>query len=167
MGLQEGIGGFICKPFSEKGILQILDKLQKETQPGSFRIVQEPKPFLFVPEKELLPFVKLVHGNTEALTEAIQGREPEKSFRQDTEDEEEAVAGIRDDHIWKDGMGVAAAFTDQPEDSDFQHYPFPMDKVDDVASVVSMNAAVGGRTADRAGFLFRAEGTHVGIKQNF
>lgn len=76
MGLQEGIGGFICKPFDEKGILQTHDKLQKEIQPGSFRIVQDPKPFLFVPEKEQLPFVKLVHGNAEALTEALQGREP-------------------------------------------------------------------------------------------
>ena len=64
-------------------------------------------------------------------------------------------------------MGVATAFTDQPEDSDFQQYPFPMDKVDDAASVVRMNPVVGGRTADGAGLLFRAEGIHVGIKQNF
>lgn len=64
-------------------------------------------------------------------------------------------------------MGVAAAFTDQPEDSDFQYNPFPMDKVDDTASVVSMNTAVGGRTTDGTGLPFRAERSHVGIKQNF
>lgn len=35
------------------------------------------------------------------------------------EDEKQAVAGIRDDKIRKDGVGMSAAFTEYPEDTEF------------------------------------------------
>ena len=92
---------------------------------------------------------------------------PEERFAQDTEDKEQAVAGIRDDHVRKDGMGVPAAFTDQPKDSDLQCDGFSMDKVDDAATVVSVDPAVGRGSADGAGLPLRAERIHVGIKQSF
>ena len=57
----------------------------------------------------------------------------QESFRQDTEDKKEAITGIGDDHIREDGMGVPAAFADQPEDRDFLYNGLPMDKIDDAA----------------------------------
>lgn len=62
----------------------------------------------------------------------------EKSLSQDTQDKEKAIAGIGDNQIREDSMGVPAAITDQSEDSDFLHNGFPMDKVDDAAAIVSM-----------------------------
>ena len=115
-------------------------------------------------EKELFPFVKLVPGNTEAFTEALNGRTMEKSLSQDTQDKEKAIAGIGDNQIREDSMGVPAAITDQPEDSDFLHNGFPMDKVDDAVAIVSMDPAAQGGTADGAGFPLGPEGIHVGIK---
>ena len=42
-----------------------------------------------------------------------------------------------------------------------------MDKIDDTASIVRMDMAVAGGTAEGAGLPFRAEGSHVGLEQNF
>lgn len=80
---------------------------------------QHPEPFLFVLEKDLFPFIELVPGNAEAFTEGLNGRAVQESFRQDTEDKKEAITGIGDNHIREDGMGVRAAFADQPKDRDF------------------------------------------------
>lgn len=88
----------------------------------------------------------------------------EKSLSQDTQDKEKAIAGIGDNQIREDSMGVPAAITDQPEDSDFLHNGFPLDKVDDAAAIVSMDPAAQGGTADGAGFPLGPEGIHVGIK---
>ena len=42
-----------------------------------------------------------------------------------------------------------------------------MDKIDDAAAIVSMDMAVAGGTADRAGLPFGTEGSHIGLEQNF
>jgi hypothetical protein len=167
VGLQEGIGGFIRKAVGEKGILRQPDNSQKEIQSGSFGVFQHPKPFLFMLRKDLFPFIELVPGNAEAFTEVLNGRTAQESFRQDTEDKKEAIAGIGDNHIREDGMGVPAAFADQPEDRDFLCDGFPMDKIDDAAAIVRMDMAVAGGTADGAGLPFGAERSHIGLEQNF
>ena len=167
VGLQEGISGFIRKVAGEKGILRQPDNPKEEIQPGGFRVFQHPEPFLFVLGKDLFPFIELVPGNAEAFTEGLNGRTVQESFRQDTEDKKEAITGIGDDHIREDGMGVPAAFADQPEDRDFLYNGFPMDKIDDAAAIVRMDMAVAGGTADGAGLPFGAERSHIGLEQNF
>ena len=167
VGLQEGISGFIRKVAGEKGILRQADNPQEEIQPGSFGVFQHPKPFLLMLGKELFPFIKLIPGNAEAFTESLNGRTAEERFCQDTKDEEKAIARIRDEQIREDGMGVPAAFADQPEDCDFLYDGLPMDKIDNAAAIVSMDMAVAGGTADRAGLPFGTEGSHIGLEQNF
>ena len=112
-------------------------------------------------------FIELVPGNAEAFTEGLDGRTVQESFRQDTEDKKEAITGIGDDHIREDGMGMPAAYADQPEDRDFLCDGFPMDKIDDAAAIVSMDMAVSGGIADGAGLPFGAERSHIGLEQNF
>lgn len=167
VGLEEGISGFIRKTAGEKGILRQPGNPKEEIQPGGFRVFQHPEPFLFVLGKDLFPFIELVPGNAEAFTEGLNGRTAQESFRQDTEDKKEAITGIGDDHIREDGMGMPAAYADQPEDRDFLCDGFPMDKIDDAAAIVSMDMAVAGGTADRAGLPFGTEGSHIGLEQNF
>ena len=167
VGLEEGIRGFIRKTAGEKGILRQPGNPKEEIQPGGFRVFQHPEPFLFVLGKDLVPFIELVPGNAEAFTEGLNGRTAQESFCQDTEDEEKAIARIGDDHIRKDGMGVPAAFTDQPEDRDFLYDGLSMDKIDDAAAIVSMDVAVAGGGADGAGLPFGAEGSHIGLEQKF
>ena len=167
VGLEEGISGFIRKTAGEKGILRQPGNPKEEIQPGGFRVFQHPEPFLFVLGKDLFPFIELVPGNAEAFTEVLNGRTAQESFRQDTEDKKEAITGIGDDHIREDGMGMPAAYADQPEDRDFLCDGFPMDKIDDAAAIVSMDMAVAGGTADGAGLPFGAERSHIGLEQNF
>ena len=42
-----------------------------------------------------------------------------------------------------------------------------MDKIDDTASIVSMDMAVAGGTADGAGLPFGEERSHIGLEQKF
>lgn len=128
---------------------------------------QNPKPFLLVEGKKLLPFIKLVPGDVEPFKELFDGTDAQESFCQDTENKEQAIAGIRDNHVREDSVGVSTAFTDQPENRDFLYNGFPVYKVDNAASIVTMNPAVERGSANGADFLFWAEGIHVGIKQNF
>lgn len=117
--------------------------------------------------KELFPFIELIPGNVEALAKPLKGRSPEESFCQYPEDEEKSITGIRDEHIREDSVGVPAASTGQPEDSDLLCDRLSMDKVDDASAIVGMDPAVGGGAADGAGLSFRLKGSHVRVKQDF
>ncbi len=117
--------------------------------------------------KELLPFIKLVSGDAEPFTEALQGRNVQEGFCQDAEDKEKAIAGIRDDHVREDRMGMSTALSGQTEDSNFCSDGYPADKINDPAPIIGMDLAIERRATDRTGLLFWAECIHVGIKQNF
>lgn len=117
--------------------------------------------------KELLPFIKLVSGDAEPFTEALQGRNVQEGLCQYAKDKEKAIAGIRDDHVREDRMGMSTALAGQTEDSNFCSDGNPADKVNDPAPIIGMNLAIERGATDRTGLLFRAECIHVGIKQNF
>ena len=117
--------------------------------------------------KELLPFIQLVSGNAETFTEALQGRNVQEGFCQDTKDKEKAIAGIRDDQVREDRMGMSTALAGQTKDSHFCSDGYPTDKVNDPASIIGMDLAMERGATVRTGLLFRAECIHVGIKQNF
>lgn len=117
--------------------------------------------------KELLPFIKLVSGDAEPFTEALQGRNVQEGFCQDAKDKEKAIARIRDDQVREDRMGMPTALAGQTEDSNLCSDGYPADKVNDPAPIIGMNLAIERGTTDRTSLLFRAECIHVGIKQNF
>lgn len=117
--------------------------------------------------KELLPFIKLVSGDAEPFTEALQGKNVQEGFCQDAKDKEKAIARIRDDQVREDRMGMPTALAGQTEDSNLCSDGYPADKVNDPAPIIGMNLAIERGTTDRTSLLFRAECIHVGIKQNF
>lgn len=102
----------MVKTLGKAGKLRQPYDLQKELQPGGFGMFQNPKPFLLVEGKKLLPFIKLVPGDVEPFKELFGGTDAQKSFCQDTENKEQAIAGIRDNHVREDSVGVSTAFTD-------------------------------------------------------
>lgn len=117
------------------------------------------------PERD--PFIELAGRNAEAFTQLLAGLEPGKSLCKDAQDKEEAVAGVWDDGIREDGMGMAAAFTDQSEDGDLREYGPALNKVDESSAIVRMDMAVSGRATDGTGLPFRAERGHTGFKEVF
>ena len=122
-------------------------------------------------KQQLTDAAKIAQFRLSVIAPVIHGLYPDASrnayYRRVTEDKKEAITGIGDDHIREDGMGMPAAYADQPEDRDFLCDGFPMDKIDDAAAIVSMDMAVAGGTADGAGLPFGAERSHIGLEQNF
>lgn len=86
---------------------------------------------------------------------------------QDTEDEEGAVPGIRDDDIRQDGMGVSAAVTDDTHDPDFFPDEGSIPEFPNASIVITMDMAFPLCTAIRTGILFREIFGHMGLEQLF
>ena len=113
------------------------------------------------------PFEKLVLGDSISFAELFDGVKTCKVFPEDTQDKEQTVAGVRDDDIGKDGMCMAAAVTEDPEDAEIRFFLCAGPKVDDGSAIVVMDMAVSGASADGTGLKFGLKPRHVGIKKRF
>lgn len=117
--------------------------------------------------KKSNPFEKLVLGNPISFTELFDGVKFCKVLPEDAQDKEQAVAGVRDDDIRKDGMRMAAAVTEDPEHTEIRFLLCAGLEVNDRSAVVIMDMAVSGAPTDGAGLQFRPKQSHVGIEQRF
>ena len=72
-------------------------------------------------------------------------------FTEKTEKKEQAVTGVRDNDIRKDGVGMPAAVTEDPEDTNIRLYRSAGYKVCDVSAIISMDVAVAGAATYRTG----------------
>ncbi|MDY5025198.1 MAG: hypothetical protein SPF19_01525 [Oliverpabstia sp.] len=64
------------------------------------------------------PFEKLVPGDAISFAEMLNGVKSSKVFTEDAQDKEQAVAGVRDDDIRKDGMCMITVVTEDPQDAE-------------------------------------------------
>ena len=78
----------------------------------------------------------------------------------DTEDKKQAISTIGDDQIRKNGMGMPAAFADNPADTDGMINRSSGDKINEIAVIGGMEVAGVGGTTIRADFLFREKTSH-------
>ena len=113
------------------------------------------------------PFEKLVLGDSISFAELFNSVESCKVFPEDAQDKEQAVAGVRDDDIGKDGMCMVTAVTEDPEDAEIRFFLCAGSKVDDGSAIVVMDMAVSGASADGTGLKFGLKPRHVGIKKRF
>ena len=113
------------------------------------------------------PFEKLVLGDSISFAELFNGGKSGKVFPEDAQDKEQAVAGVRDDDIGKDGMCMVTAVTEDPEDAEIRFFLSAGLEVDDGSAVVVMDVAVSGASADGTGLKFGLKFSHVGIKKRF
>ena len=88
-------------------------------------------------------------------------------FAEQTEEKEQAVTGVRDNDIRKDGVGMHAAVTEDPENTNIRHHRFSGDKVSDVSAIISVDAAVPQAATDGTGFLAGLKMRHVRVKKRF
>ena len=167
MGLQEGMGSK-ADEFHGKGRIRILqDKLPEEDCIAVFRSIQHTKPLLPVRFPEIQPFVELFFRNIKTFTELFDGMESGKIFSQNKKDKEQAVAGIRDDDVRKDSMGMLTAVAEYPHDAESIFLFFAVSKVNDGSAVVIVDMAVSGTSTDRTCFQFGLKQFHVGVKKRF
>lgn len=81
--------------------------------------------------------------------------------------EEQAVAGVWDDDIRKDGMGMLTAVTEYTHDAEILFLLLTVLKVDDGSAVVIVDVTVPGTTADGTGLQFWLKPCHEGVKNRF
>ena len=111
------------------------------------------------------PFEKLVLGDPISFAELFDGVKTCKVFPEDAQDKEQAVAGVRDDDIGKDGMCMVTAVTEDSEHTKIRFLLCAGPKVDDGSAIVVMDMAVSGASADGTGLKFGLKPRHVGIKK--
>ena len=154
--------------FHGKGRIRIQqDKLPEEGCITGFRSIQHAKPLLPVRFPENQPFVELLRGNIKTFTELFDGTKTGAVFPQNKKDKEQAVAGIRDNDIWKDGMGMLTAVAEYPHDTEVIFLLSAGTEVNDRSAVVIVDMAVSGATTDGTGFQFGLKLLHVGVKKRF
>lgn len=113
------------------------------------------------------PFEKLVLGDSISFAELFDGVKTCKVFPEDAQDKEQAVAGVRDDDIGKNGMCMVTAVTEDPEDAEIRFFLSAGLEVDDGSAIVVMDVAVSGASTDGTGLQTGLKPRHVGIKKRF
>ena len=113
------------------------------------------------------PLVQLVHGNAELFTEPFNGAESCEIFPQEPEDKEQSVAGVRNDAVRKDRVGMTAAVAENPHDAEFLPHGMPISEINDGSAVIVMDMAVSGGTTNGAGLFFWLKLSHVGLEEIF
>ena len=78
-----------------------------------------------------------------------------------------AVAGIRDNDIRKNGVGMLTAVTENPHHTKVGLFTFTGLEVNDGATIVVMDVTVTGASTYGTGFKFGLKFSHVGIKKRF
>lgn len=111
--------------------------------------------------------MELLQGDIKVLTEMLDGMKPRKVFTQDKEDEEQTVAGIGDDDIRKDGMGMHTAVAEYTHDAEILFLLSAGSEVNDGSAIIIVDMTVSGTSTDGTGLEFRLKLFHVGVKKRF
>ena len=102
-----------------------------------------------------------------SFTELFDGKTTCKILPKKAQDEEQAVAGIRDNDIRKNGVGMLTAVTENPHHTKVGLFSFTCLEVNDGATIVVLDVTVTGTFADRTALKFGLKLSHVGIKKRF
>ena len=166
MRLEEGLCKTADKGGGEIRIGRLGEKALQEGKAGSLHGRKHAEPLLLLCLEEIQPVAQLGKGDGEALTESLHGRQTQEILCQDTEEEEQAIAGVGDDEVREDGMGMAAG-TDEAHDAEAVADRGTTYEIHQGTAIIGMDAAgTPGPTAG-TGLQFRAEPLHKGIKQGF
>ena len=87
-----------------------------------------------------------------------------EELSKDAKNEEQAIAGIRNDNVRKNSMCMLAVVTEYTHDAEVILDQVTIAKVDDISAVVVMDMASTLRFTDRTGFKLRYELIHECIK---
>ena len=102
-----------------------------------------------------------------SFTELFDGKTTCKILPQKAQNEEQAVAGIRDNDIRKNGVCMLTAVTENPHHTKVGLLTFAVPEVDDGAAIVIVDVTVTGASTDGTGLKFGLKLSHVGIKKRF
>ena len=102
-----------------------------------------------------------------SFTELFDGKTTCKVLPQKAQNEEQAIAGIRDNDIRKNSVSMPTAVTENTHYTKVGLFSFTGLEVNDGAAIVVVDVTVTGASADRTGLKERLKLSHVGIKKRF
>lgn len=94
-------------------------------------MLQDTEPDRAILKKQVTPAIQHGWRDIESSTKRIYCFKVSKVLGKNTENEKDTILGIRNDHIWKNGMGMTTAFTDDPCNTDILIGRFSMDDIYD------------------------------------
>jgi len=86
-----------------------------------------------------------------SFAELLQREMAGKVLPQKAQDKKQTIAGIRDNDIRKNGMGMFTAVTNNPQHTKIGLFPLAGPKINDRTAVVVVDVAVAGAPTDGAG----------------
>ena len=102
-----------------------------------------------------------------SFTELFDGKTTCKILPQKAQNEEQAVAGIRDNDIRKNGVGMLTAVTENSHHTKVGLFSLTCLEVNDGAAIVVVDVTVTGASADGTGLKVGLKHSHIGIKKRF
>ena len=164
MGLEEGLCKTADKGGGEIRIGCLHEQGFQEGKAGSLHGGKGTEPLLLLRLEEIQPAAQLGKGDGEAFAEPFHSGKAQEILRQDTEEEEQAIAGVGDNEVREDGMGMAAG-TDEAHDAEAVADRGTTYEVHQGTAIIGMDAAgTPGPTAG-TGLQLRAETGHEGTEQ--
>ena len=164
MRLEEGLCKTADKGGGEIRIGCLHEQGFQEGKAGSLHGGKGTEPLLLLRLEKIQPAAQLGKGDGEAFAEPFHSGKAQEILRQDTEEEEQAIAGVGDNEVREDGMGMAAG-TDEAHDAEAVADRGTTYEVHQGTAIIGMDAAgTPGPTAG-TGLQLRAETGHEGTEQ--
>lgn len=164
MGLEKRF----CKPAheagSKRGVTGGKDQIFQKREIGSLQGRKHAEPFIFLCMPKAEPAVELVPCDGKAFEDTLNGAESGKIFSKDAENEEEAIPGIRNDEIRKDGVGMPAG-ADKTQDADFVPDGRTIYEINQGTLVIGVDLTGTFCPAERTCPQFRMESVHERLEQ--
>ena len=110
------------------------------------------------------PFAELVFRYIVSFTDLFNCMKMGEELSKDAKNEEQAIAGIRNDNVWQNSMCMLATVAEYAHDAEIIFDQVTIAKVDDISAVVVMDVTCTLRFTDRTGFKLRYELIHEYIK---
>ena len=102
-----------------------------------------------------------------SFTELFDGKTTCKILPKKAQDEEQAVAGIRDNDIRKNGVCMLTAVTENPHHTKVGLFSPTCLEVNDGVAIVVVDVTVTGASTDVTGLKVGLKHSHIGIKKRF
>lgn len=90
-----------------------------------------------------------------------------KVLSQKAQNKDQSVAGIRDNDIREDGMGMFIAVTENAQYTKVRFFLLSCPEINDRTAIVVVNVAVTDASTAGTGLTFWPEFSHIGIKKIF
>lgn len=164
MGLEEGERKFTDETSREFRIICLLSDLLHKITVCGLPGAEPPEPERLMPAPQGEPPEELFPADTVLFTGFFDRQAADEMAGQRAENEKDTMAGVGDDDIRQDGVGVPAAGAPDTHDVYFFPDDSAVPEFSDAALIITMDPAVSACATVRAGVQFRPVFIHIRLE---